>query len=94
MIIVINNSSTNSIIDHDNSRNLENSNIINSDNYVDNDINNAKPFEKEIDLYLNRLESDNQFIHQKAINYLIQLQNKVNKISLQLQNQENEISLQ
>jgi len=36
----INNPSTNSVTDHDNSRNLENSNRINSDNYVDNDINN------------------------------------------------------
>jgi len=31
---------TNSITDHDNSRNLGNSNRINSDNYIDNDINN------------------------------------------------------
>jgi len=36
----INYSSTNNIIDHDNSWNLGNSNRINSDNYVDNDINN------------------------------------------------------
>jgi len=36
----INNSSANSFIDHDNSRNLGNSNRISSDNYVDDDINN------------------------------------------------------
>jgi len=36
----INNFSANSIIDHDNSSNLGNSNRINSDNYVDNNINN------------------------------------------------------
>ena len=36
----INNASTNSITDHDNSRNLGNSNRINSDKYVDNEINN------------------------------------------------------
>jgi len=41
MIVVIILSSTRSIIDHDNRRNLGNSNRINSDNYIDNDINNG-----------------------------------------------------
>jgi len=50
---------------------LPNDNQINLINQLNQFNKDTKHFEKEIDRYLNRLESDNQFIHQKAINYLI-----------------------
>ena len=60
----INNSSTNNIIDHDNSRNLGNSNRIDYDNYVDNESNKECNNTRElVNVNSNRnLDSSNNFI--------------------------------